>query len=66
MLNRCDELSMLMRYALDIERDHDAKVAVARRTREAIIKVAPVGGLPKVRLLEFSSLWQLHILYIGT
>ncbi|KAL9614654.1 MAG: hypothetical protein Q9167_000859 [Letrouitia subvulpina] len=29
------------------EREHEAKVAIARRTREAIIKVAPVGGLPK-------------------
>ncbi|KAL8746291.1 MAG: hypothetical protein Q9190_001663 [Brigantiaea leucoxantha] len=47
LLNRCDELSTLVRYAIDAETAPDAKLSVARRMREALIKVAPIGGLPK-------------------
>lgn len=30
---------------------HDEKLKIARKMREALVKAAPIGGLPKVSLI---------------
>lgn len=54
-LNRPDEIPKIYQHALhhgpsaaDCVPSHDEKLAISRRMREALIKVAPVGGVPKV------------------
>lgn len=48
-LNRADDVSDVFEYA--IEKDgssSEARLQIARRMREALVKAAPIGGLPKV------------------
>lgn len=54
VLNRSDEIASVFKYALDngagptdTKPDHDEQLQIARKMREAIIKAAPIGGLPK-------------------
>jgi hypothetical protein len=54
-LNRPDEIPKVYQHALhhgssaaDSLPSQDEKLAISRRMREALIKVAPVGGVPKV------------------
>ncbi|KAI4193967.1 MAG: hypothetical protein LQ350_008050 [Teloschistes chrysophthalmus] len=47
-LNRADDVSDVFEYA--IEKDgssSEARLQIARRMREALVKAAPIGGLPK-------------------
>ena len=57
-LNLAREIPPVLRFALEkggknSERapDHIALMAIARRMREAIIKLAPIAGLPKAKSL---------------
>jgi hypothetical protein len=61
ILNRPDELPILYKYVLehgpgnaDSRPTHDEQLRASRRIREAIIKSAAIGGLPKA-ILPFSS-----------
>jgi len=52
-LNRPDEIPKLYQDALqydsgDAVSDHDEKLRISRRMREALIKAAAVGGVPRV------------------
>ncbi len=54
-LNRPDEIPKVYQHALhhgpsaaDSLPSQDEKLAISRRMREALIKIAPVGGVPKV------------------
>ena len=62
VLNRPDEIATVFRYALEkgperAERKpgQAEQLQMARRMREALVKAAPIGGLPKV-WLRFSPL----------
>lgn len=57
MLNRPDEISSVFKYAIEKGGDrieanprYDEQLYIARRMREALVKAAPIGGLPKVTL----------------
>lgn len=58
VLNRPDEIPRVFQYAIEKdgipkengengETKHDQQLRVARRLREALVKAAPIGGLPK-------------------
>jgi hypothetical protein len=47
-LNRPDEIPKVYQHALRYAQDQEEKLRITRRTREALIKAAPVGGVPKV------------------
>ena len=55
VLNRPDEIPAVFRYALEkggqkasIKPSHAEQLKIARQIREALVKTAPIGGLPKV------------------
>jgi len=48
-LNRPDEVPRVLQAALEGEGEHAARLRVARRMREGLVKSAAVVGLPKVR-----------------
>ena len=49
ILNRPDEIPKVFQDALDqAPSKHDEQLRVARRLREALVKAAAIGGLPKV------------------
>jgi hypothetical protein len=48
MLNRPDEVGNVLRYAIDGLGERDEQLRVVRRMREALVKSAAIGGLPKV------------------
>ena len=55
MLNRPDEIPKVFNYAIergagnvDSTPEHEEKLKIARKTREALVKLAPIGGLPRV------------------
>ena len=57
VLNRPDEIATVFKHAiergpgsLDMTPDHEEKVQITRKLREALVKTAPIGGLPKVCL----------------
>ena len=59
-LNRPDEIPKVFSHAIangvgsiDSKPEHEEQLKIARKTREALIKAAPIGGLPKVG--EFST-----------
>ena len=41
----------------DKKPEHDEQLEIARKMREALVKAAPIGGLPKVlrRMIPFSA-----------
>ena len=42
----------------DVKPGHKEQLEIARKMREALLKAAPIGGLPKVLLLmEYSVSW---------
>ena len=54
-LNRPDEIPAVFRYAIDhgpgkedIKPDIAEQLNIARKMREALVKMVPIGGLPKV------------------
>ncbi len=54
VLNRPDEIPKVFQYALekgpgrfDSKPQHDEQLEIARKMREALVKAAPIGGLPK-------------------
>ena len=56
VLNRPDEIANVFTCALktgpgksSIKPEHDEQLRIARRMREALVKAAPIGGLPKER-----------------
>jgi hypothetical protein len=58
MLNRPDEIPKVFQHALDKApppssktSKHDEQLRIARRLREALVKAAAIGGLPKVMQL---------------
>lgn len=55
VINRPDEIPTVFKYALDkgggripTKPSHDEQLKIARQMREALVKTAPIGGLPKV------------------
>ena len=61
-LNLAREIPPVLRFALEkgggnseSAPDHNACRGIARRMREAIIKLAPIAGLPKARFLLRST-----------
>ena len=59
VLNRPDEIATVFKHAiergpgsLDTQPEHEEKLQIARKFREAIVKSAPLGGLPKVYVLQ--------------
>ena len=55
VLNRPDEIPAVFKYALEkggqkvsTKPSHDEQLKIARQMREALVKTAPIGGLPKV------------------
>ena len=55
VINRPDEIPAVFKYALergggktDATPSHTEQLRIARQMREALIKAAPIGGLPKV------------------
>lgn len=62
VLNRPDEISTVFKYALEkggdrteVSPGQDERLQIARKMREALVKAAPIGGLPKVVLQSFPS-----------
>ena len=60
VINRPDEIPTVFKYALEkgggstpTKPSHDEQLKIARRMREALIKAAPIGGLPKVYQSRF-------------
>ena len=58
VLNRPDEIARVFSHALETgpghtnrKPEHDEQLQMARKMREALVKAAPIGGLPKVWLL---------------
>jgi len=56
VLNRPDEIPKVYKHAIDHGPDcvdklpnHDEQLKISRRMREALVKTAAIGGLPKVR-----------------
>ena len=55
VLNRPDEIPKVFQYALEkgVDRTepkppkHEEQLEIARKMREALVKMAPIGGLPK-------------------
>lgn len=48
-LNRADDVSDVFEYAIEKDGSSaEARLQIARRMREALVKAAPIGGLPKV------------------
>ncbi|KAL8791545.1 MAG: hypothetical protein Q9195_005873 [Heterodermia aff. obscurata] len=54
VLNRPDEIPAVFKYALEkggrnapAKPSHDEQLKIARQIREALVKTAPIGGLPK-------------------
>lgn len=66
IINRPDEITQIYKYALNnggLDQDQvdstpniEEQLAISRRIREAIIKSAAIGGLPKVCLSQFRHL----------
>lgn len=57
VLNRPDEISTVFKYAMEKGGDRmeaspgqNEKLTIARKMREALVKAAPIGGLPKVSI----------------
>jgi hypothetical protein len=55
MINRPDEIPKVYKHALDFGPEaidnppgRDEQLRISQRTREALIKASPIGGLPKV------------------
>ena len=55
ILNRPDQVPLVYKHALeygpnetDSKPDHDERLRISRRMREALIKASAVGGVPKV------------------
>jgi len=55
VLNRPDEIPIVFDYAIergggssDAKPEHAERLEIARKMREALVKAAPIGGLPKV------------------
>ena len=50
---------------MDTKPQHDEQLLIARKLREALVKAAPIGGLPKVQStilrvrIEISRLWSI-------
>lgn len=53
-LNCPNEVAELFKYAIEGEPDTAAQQRVAERLREALIKVIPVSGMPKVSSISTS------------
>lgn len=58
VLNRADEIILVFKHAIEggghstptvTRPGHGEQLMIARRMREALLKAAPIGGLPKVR-----------------
>lgn len=48
-LNRPDDIPHVFQYAIEQDGGSaESQLAIARRLREALVKAAPIGGLPKV------------------
>lgn len=71
VINRPDEIPTVFSYALEkggegapTKPSHDEQLQIARRMREALVKTAPIGGLPKVQLFgsengtHFNTVWS--------
>jgi hypothetical protein len=61
-LNRPDEIPKVYQHALhhgpgDAAPSHDEKLRISRRMREALIKTAAVGGVPRVLVGPVRPLW---------
>ena len=54
-LNRPDEIPKVYQHALCHNPGHDEQLRVSRRMREAMIKAAAVGGVPRVLADPVSS-----------
>ncbi len=59
VLNRPDEIPIVFKYAIergggssDTKPEHDERLEIARKMREALVKTAPIGGLPKVSAMR--------------
>jgi hypothetical protein len=55
ILNRPDEIANVFRHAMETgpggvskKPEHDEQLRIARKMREALVKAAAIGGLPKV------------------
>lgn len=55
VLNRPNEIADVFKCAMEtgpgnvsIKPEHDEQLRIARKMREALVKAAPIGGLPKV------------------
>ena len=65
VLNLPHEIPTVFKYAIekgagscDVKPGHEEQLEIARKMREALLKAAPIGGLPKVLLLmEYSVSW---------
>lgn len=50
-LNRPDAIAHVFQYAIEKDKDtgtNESETSIARRMREALVKTAPIAGLPKV------------------
>jgi hypothetical protein len=69
IINRPDEIQKVYTYALNHEvsenyspLEHDERLNISRRIREALVKASTIGGVPRVSLHTFSLLsntWQI-------
>ena len=62
VLNRPDEIANVFKCAIEtgagkatVRPEHDEQLQIARKMREALVKAAPIGGLPKVWSTPFAS-----------
>ncbi|KAL8952464.1 MAG: hypothetical protein Q9222_001626 [Ikaeria aurantiellina] len=63
-LNRPDEVKEVFQYALKEDGDSaESRTAIARRMREALVKAAVIGGLPKVGQGSQVSLLLLNLAF---
>ena len=61
VINRPDEIPAVFTYALETgggrtgaKSSHDEQLKIARKMREALVKTAPIAGLPKVDRLQMN------------
>lgn len=66
VLNLPHEIPTVFKHAIekgagscDSKPEHDEQLTIARKMREALVKAAPIGGLPKVlRPMVHSIFWS--------
>lgn len=73
VLNRPDEIAKIFKHAIEEgpgslqkKPEPEEQLKIARRMREALVKAAPIGGLPRVCLLSVFQCSRHSLAYLRT